>query len=722
VPVGTSLSVVFHVRNVSDKPISFVSETARQGDTVLVLTPQGEQVEVKDVWFSGEPIDVAWQLQPGEIAELPVLAPAINSIDQPGKYSVRYTVRFDSRVQRDESGKVIFPRPGDYDKELNTADTPLYLRETPREIAANERSSSTTPPGRTSPASNPTAQTPFRLPDHWIVEDVHFVGDDKELMTVSIQGGVNVRRWDVEGRKLLSEIKLTSDQHARSVRQDTIKLSADGSRVIAATDDYVGVWNAATGDLVKQLPIPRKQWEYDCVRCLDCSPDGRVIVAGLATSYSRTTLIYDSHGIAWNAVSGEVLCTFDDPGGFDLCDIAVSADGKQFATCSEGHRVCLREMNSGKLLRDFSEEAVNWQSPDSELIKNNVVRGIALSPDSRQLAVAGTFGVKLVDVTTGKLQRTIDAPYRYGQADVVFSADGVLLARFGAERSREAGYTIPIWSTQSGEERFEIAAPANVVAFSPDGQLLAIGDSDFYEAVSIWSLSGHVKQGPLPPPIKYSRVDRVEENTHMRGRGAEELVDRWKPVWGNAQYGLQYGIALTAARSQFRVGERVLMAAFLRNVSDKPLQFDCRPDMFGNLPRITSADGKAIELTRRNLLGAVAHYRDKLEPGENFGPLYLSVGLGENPRPGQQNWSPYWSTPAPGRYQLTHTISFNVAAPTATGDASPPDWQAGEVTSGTLGFEVVEHEKEHEKGVRTRFPDYDWLVWERRGVASASLR
>lgn len=541
----------------------------------------------------------------------------------------------------------------------------------------------------TSVADEVRVTRPFRLPDHWIVNDVRFVSGDKQLMTVSTHGGVNVRRWDLAERQLVSEIKLAADEHGRSFRQDTLQLSPDGRRVIAATDDYVGVWDAATGELLKQLPIPTKPWEYDSVRCLDCSQDGSIIVAGLGTNYTRTTLVYDSHGIAWDADSGEVLCTFDQKAGYELCDIAVTPDGTKFATCSEGHRVCLWEARSGRLLHDYSQFAQDWTSPDPELIKNNLVRGIDLTPDAKQLAIAGTFGVKLIDVTSGELQRTVVAPYRYGIADVVFSADGRRIARFGVRPSTDADDTVSIWSADSGEHLFDFVASANIVSFSQDGQLLAIGESDFYAALSIWPLIGDTQQGPLPPLKNISDVNRVEENTHRRGQSAQKYVDRWQPVWGPTQHGLQYGIALTTAGNVFRAGERVLLAAFVRNTSDKPLKIDFRPDMFGNLPHVTDAQGTSISIANRPLLGGISHYRDTLQPGESFGPLYLNFGLGENPRLGRQNWYPYWPEPAPGRYQLTHRISISTADPSATGDASGPAWQADELTTGTLTYKVA---------------------------------
>lgn len=85
----------------------------------------------------------------------------------------------------------------------------------------------------------------------------------------------------------------------------------------------------------------------------------------------------------------------------------------------------------------------------------------------------------------------------------------------------------------------------------------------------------------------------------------------------------------------------------------------------------------------------MANYRDTLEPGECFGPLYFSLGLGDNPRPGLQCWEPYWPKPTIGKHNLVHKVAFKVAAPIASSDSSSGDWTAGELTSGTLQVEVV---------------------------------
>lgn len=137
VPVGTPLGITFYLRNVSDKVITFVSETGRQGDYVHVTDDAGKDVEVKNMFYSGWPIDVEWKLKPGEVAQLSLLTPNLGSLDQPGKYKVRYTIRFKSRLQKDDLGQVVFPRPGDYDKEVETGETPLYLSEIKKGISAN---------------------------------------------------------------------------------------------------------------------------------------------------------------------------------------------------------------------------------------------------------------------------------------------------------------------------------------------------------------------------------------------------------------------------------------------------------------------------------------------------------------------------------------------------------------------------------------------------------
>ena len=133
----------------------------------------------------------------------------------------------------------------------------------------------------------------FLLPGHYNMMDVRFDNNDTELVAVSTYQLATVRRCDVVGRTLISEINLSSDKHSRPFREGSFKLSGDGRRVVAATDEYVGIWDTSTGELLKKLPFPTKQGIYTCwIDKLDCTPDLSVIVGNWAMP-GRTTLAYD---------------------------------------------------------------------------------------------------------------------------------------------------------------------------------------------------------------------------------------------------------------------------------------------------------------------------------------------------------------------------------------------------------------------------------------------
>ncbi len=540
------------------------------------------------------------------------------------------------------------------------------------------------------------------LPDHWIMNTVAFDHDDKELITVSNQSFATVRRWDLVEKKLISEIKLQGDVHGRQFREGTFVFSGDRKKVVAATDTYVGIWDTTTGELLKKLTFPTKHGIYDCaIDKLDCNADLSVIAGNWATP-GRLTLSYDANVMIWDGVSGALLQTVVDKGATDLKAIDLSADGKMLATTHGGGATIWNTSTGEELLHVPNDNSARVKAdPKADSRYTDNVWSIQLSPSGKQLAMGDTLGVKLIDTTSGKLIQQLEGEYRYSSGaspPLVFSPDGLMIARLGTDGEKvggEANAVVPIWSTTSGKQLFELHASANDAAFSADGKRFAVGFSDFQQAVAIWPLGDDATDPAKPEgPGPHTRQDRVEENGHYRGKVTAEYIEKFKPIWRRIKPGIEYGIALTKPQREFKIGERVPLVVFLRNASDKPLKIDTKPDCFGNAPRVLDAKGAAVELEKVPLLGNVPHYFEELGPSEAFGPLYLSFGLGENPTPGKQHWYPYLKMPQPGKYSLTHLISVNVGGPEKE-DAKT----AAEIVSGVIEFEVVEGAKPEAKSL-----------------------
>jgi len=117
---------------------------------------------------------------------------------------------------------------------------------------------------------------------------------------------------------------------------------------------------------------------------------------------------------------------------------------------------------------------------------------VAFSPDGRMLVTAGGYNegssslttdiVKLWDVPSGALVRTVSAGCGFYASGAAFSPDGTLLAT--------SGFTGPIeiWRLSDGVRVTSIPYPTTVhnVHFSPDGSKLIAGGVD--ERATVWSV------------------------------------------------------------------------------------------------------------------------------------------------------------------------------------------------------------------------------------------
>jgi beta-lactamase regulating signal transducer with metallopeptidase domain len=143
-PHGSRLSVYLHVRNVSEQAISFCSETWRQDDIVMLVDESGEETRLGRPWYSGWANVERWTLQPGQTAILQAIAFGIAAdresaeklddpigskiIGPPGKYRLRYELRFNTWKREDENGRPV-PGEGDWQGALSTGITTISVRE-----------------------------------------------------------------------------------------------------------------------------------------------------------------------------------------------------------------------------------------------------------------------------------------------------------------------------------------------------------------------------------------------------------------------------------------------------------------------------------------------------------------------------------------------------------------------------------------------------------------
>ena len=144
-PYDSQVAVYLHVQNVSDRELSFSSETWRQGDAVALIDEAGKEMKVAHPWYSGWPRTERWALKPRQSALLssinlgfvlndtaakelkhPVAAVIV---PEAGTYRLRYELNFGRLQRQDRDGKKIAPAEGDWVGTLSTGATPITVRE-----------------------------------------------------------------------------------------------------------------------------------------------------------------------------------------------------------------------------------------------------------------------------------------------------------------------------------------------------------------------------------------------------------------------------------------------------------------------------------------------------------------------------------------------------------------------------------------------------------------
>lgn len=240
------------------------------------------------------------------------------------------------------------------------------------------------------------------------------------------------------------------------------------------------------------------------IKSLVFTPDSQTLVSGGS----------DNDGIIrlWNTTTGKRTGTINRAHKTAIESIVISPDGQTLASGGDDETINLWNLKNNTLTRSFVGHTSNvlslaitpngkvlvsgaldgirmWdllqQRPLATLTRfDNLIYTLAISPDGQTLASGDNVGViKLWDLGTGKLIRTVLAAHTNTVTKLVFSPDGNTLISGSRDR------TIKLWNVSSGELVRTLTGHnswVNAIALNRNGQTLASAGRD---GVKLWNLT-----------------------------------------------------------------------------------------------------------------------------------------------------------------------------------------------------------------------------------------
>jgi len=360
-------------------------------------------------------------------------------------------------------------------------------------------------------------------------KSVAFSPDGRRLV-VGLQTH-EVEEWDVSERRLFKTL------HGHTGEINGVALSPDGTRLASGSaDGTVRLWDPQPSTVQKLIPEFNNPYGY--LGCPTFSPDSRWVAvsirngdvqivdpttekwnvhmvltnAGFPLFFSKNastllTLAGDFKTLRrWNLTSGEPLSTTTlNSTNANVVASAITPDGNRLAL-STGRRIEVFDTRTGHFLDDFnspmsarclgfsadgrllaisgnnnggSNAGVLWDTAAGRLLwtlagHRDRVDSISFSPDQKTVATASWDNtVCLWDVATGKRVKVLIG-HKAGRITSAFSPDGGTLATASDDR------TIKFWNLVTFREvgSIQLNAPANFLAFSPDGKMLVANNGE----------------------------------------------------------------------------------------------------------------------------------------------------------------------------------------------------------------------------------------------------